>query len=429
MGAKPAITLQEVIDLLPDMTKNPVRLHDLELLLKKYRVKYELTGNRVGYYTLYGLKKRISQYRTGLKPYNTTPGRMAADARIGKKNGGNTTDRHKDLQKMIADVLRKNLDKQVISVDQLSDRFDAPVSIVRDAVNDIAAGGGNIYINERGFIIHTKDIRPMNVMVMDGRRYPKLPQDAAGWYRFGAIGDNHLASKYSRLDILNDIYDRYQAEGIRVVFNTGNWVDGDARFNKHDLEVHGIDAQLNYMLDHYPQRPGITTYFIAGDDHEGWWTQREGINVGQYLMQLAERRGRTDLVFIGYMEQFAVIPARDGKGKTSIHVMHPGGGSAYAISYTVQKIVEAYSEGEKPDMLLAGHYHKADYTVARGVHCFQTACTQDQTPFMRKKRLKAVLGGWIIEFQTHENGAISRVKSEFLNYYNREFYQKWHHRS
>jgi hypothetical protein len=47
---------------------------------------------------------------------------------------------------------------------------------------------------------------------------------------------------------------------------------------------------------------------------------------------------------------------------------------------------------------------------------------------MRKKKLKAVLGGWIIKFQTHESGAITRVLTEFLNYYNREFYKKWHYR-
>jgi hypothetical protein len=125
------------------------------------------------------------------------------------------------------------------------------------------------------------------------------------------------------------------------------------------------------------------------------------------------------------MEADIVLPAKNGTGKTVVRVLHPGGGSSYAISYSVQKIIESYQGGEKPDVLLIGHYHKADYVFCRGVHAVQTGCTQDQSPFMRKKKLAAHLGGWIIEMATDENGAVTRFKQEFMPFYDNAYYSRW----
>lgn len=93
-------------------------------------------------------------------------------------------------------------------------------------------------------------------------------------------------------------------------------------------------------------------------------------------------------------------------GNTKVRVLHPGGGSAYAISYTSQKIVESYSESEKPDILLHGHYHKFEYLYLRGIHIYQTGCLEEQTPFMRKKRLSAHLGCWVIEPMVNTEGRV-----------------------
>lgn len=269
--------------------------------------------------------------------------------------------------------------------------------------------------------------------VLYSKLLPKQPQQllnvakmSTGFYRFGVTGDNHLCSRYERLDVLNALYDTFKEAGIKHVFNTGNWIDGEARFNKHDLHTHGLDNQIQYFINKYPSRKGIVTSYITGDDHEGWYTQREGIDVGRFAEYQARSAGRTDLEYLGHMEADMVIKAPNGQ--TTIRILHPGGGSSYAISYTSQKIVESYTGNEKPHILLDGHYHKAGYNYIRGVHVVQTGCTQDQTPFMRKKRLAAHLGGWIIEFSTDDNGAITRFKQEFIPFYDRGYYKKWYYR-
>lgn len=323
-----------------------------------------------------------------------------------------------DLPQKIAAHIRKT---GASTLEALSDTFDCGVSKIKQAI---------IEANDKGYLVSID-----NDVVAFGHPSEKkahtlsVSEMSVNTYRFGAVGDNHLGSKYERLDVLNALYDLFAEEGITTVFNTGNYIDGEARFNVHEIHTHGMGKQIEYFLKEYPKREGIKTHFIAGDDHEGWYVQREGLDVGKITEMMAREAGRDDLVYLGYMEADVILPAQNGTGRTVIRVLHPGGGSSYAVSYTVQKIIESYQGGEKPDVLLVGHYHKAEYLFNRGVHAVQTGTTCDQSPFMRKKRLAAHLGGWIIEFSTDHNGAITRFKQEFVPFYDNGYYQKWHHKS
>lgn len=246
---------------------------------------------------------------------------------------------------------------------------------------------------------------------------------------FGATGDNHLCSKYERLDVLNDLYDRFEAAGIERVFNTGNWIEGESRFNKHEITVHGMDAQCRYLAKHYPRRKGMSTYAVSGDDHEGWYAQREGVDIGRHAERIMQDHGRDDWVNLGYMEaHIRLVNANTGK-EAMMAVVHPGGGSAYAISYSIQKIIEALDGGEKPSVGLYGHYHKLWAGNIRNVWCLQTGTTKDQDSFMRKKKLEAHVGGALVQLeQDPETGAIIGFTPKMLRYFNLGYYQgRWSH--
>jgi len=180
--------------------------------------------------------------------------------------------------------------------------------------------------------------------------------------KFGVIADMHLCSKAERLDVMNAAYDQFAKDGITTVFCPGNYVDGECRFNTHELKAHGIADQCQYCIDNWPSRPGITTYFVDGDDHEGWFQQREGIEFGRYLMLEAREQGRDDLVYMGYME--ADFELKAPEGSAIVKVIHAGGGSSYAFSYASQKLVESFQGGEKPAVCVIGHYHKQEYCVS-----------------------------------------------------------------
>ncbi len=271
--------------------------------------------------------------------------------------------------------------------------------------------------------------RPMELpAIIHGPKHVFLT-DADGSFTFGAMGDTHLGSKYERLDVLEALYDAYEAAGITTVFHTGNWIDGEARFNVYDLHTRGMDAQCRYLAKVYPRRPGITTYAVAGDDHEGWYAQREGVDIGAYAEQKFREAGRTDWVNLGYMEAAVLLRNRNSGKDATISVVHPGGGSSYAVSYTIQKIIEGLDGGEKPSIGLYGHYHKMMFGNVRNVWAAQTGCTQDQTPFMRKKKIDAHVGGLIMRAVQHEpTGAIIRCSADYLRFYNRGFYNgRWSH--
>jgi hypothetical protein len=316
-----------------------------------------------------------------------------------------------DLKAKVKDYVKKN-ERQ--SVGELADYFDCGPSRMKTLVSELIAEGHTLSLNDSGEVLFSTTIPKAAPTVLN------IDKMSTGFYRFGLTGDNHLCSRYERLDVLNALYDEFERQGITTVLNTGNWIDGEARFNKHDLHTHGMGHQIEYFLKAYPQRSGMVTQLITGDDHEGWYTQREGVDVGRIMQMEARRMGREDLFYIGHMEADIILPAKNGQ--TKVRVLHPGGGSSYAISYTSQKIVESYTGNEKPDILVDGHYHKAGYNFIRGVHVVQTGCTQDQTPFMRKKRLAAHLGGWIIEFKTDDNGAVTSFKQEWMPFYDKAYY-------
>lgn len=253
--------------------------------------------------------------------------------------------------------------------------------------------------------------------------------NAKGEYTFGFYSDQHIGSKYARLDVGEDLFDKFAEAGIKNVLNAGNWIDGEARFNKHDLLIHGMDNQCEELARAYPQRKGITTYAVAGDDHEGWYGQSSGVDIGQLAEDVMRRNGRKDWVNLGYMETFITLRHRESGKKCQILVMHPGGGSAYALSYKPQKIVESLSGAEKPAAIFIGHYHKMSYQYTRSVHTIQCGAGQDQTPFMRKKGLDAHVGGGICGFrQDPRTGALIGCKTEFFNYFVRGYYNnRWSH--
>jgi hypothetical protein len=320
--------------------------------------------------------------------------------------------------------VRSILMRGALTLDELAAKTHSTRGSVLDALDALRAAGTSLVDAGGRWTIPAAPAVRNQFGSSDLPIYMSRPD---GTYLFGATGDNHLGSKYARLDVLDDLYDEFAAQGVDRVFNAGNWVDGEARFNVHDLAVHGMHAQLQHLADEYPRRPGITTYSVAGDDHEGWWAQREGVDIGRYAERVMRDSGREDWVDLGYMEAYVRLRHAQTGAECMLHLMHPGGGSAYAVSYTVQKIVEAYDGGDKPAVLLAGHYHKMSYNLIRNVHAIQTGTTQDQTPFMRKRKLAAHVGGVVVQLrQDPQTGAIKSCRTEFLNYFVRGHYNdRW----
>lgn len=229
-------------------------------------------------------------------------------------------------------------------------------------------------------------------------------------FLFGVVSDNHLGNKYSRRDILRYAYDDFKKEGIEVVLNAGDVLDGEKMYRgqEYELVAHGAEAQARYAARHYPEIPGITTYTIAGNHAESFW-KRAGVDV----MKLFAAK-RPDIRYLAPMEADIKMGPLE---KSVVRLFHPGGGTAYAISYQPQKIILSYSGGDKPNACILGHYHKTGYFFIRNVHTLLGGCTMDQTPFMRAKHIEAHRGYWKVWAEFGKRGGIDRLKPEFVAFY------------
>jgi len=308
-------------------------------------------------------------------------------------------------------VLRKL--KKPVTIQVLAETMHCSIEEIEYTLNDLKDHG---YIIEQKGSSFSIGKAPKNIstkIVMDNHLYTNE-------MKFGVIADMHMCSMAERLDVLNAAYDEFERQGITTVLCPGNYVDGEARFNKHELNVHGLAGQCQYAIDNWPQKPGIVTYYVDGDDHEGWYHQNTGLEFGRYLMLEAQAQGRDDLVYMGYME--ADIEIKAPKGSAIVRVMHAGGGSSYAISYAAQKLTESFQGGEKPSILIIGHYHKFDYCFSRNVHCLQPGAAQDQTKFMRKKRLASHVGFCVVKFQQDINGSVTKFCPEFFPFFDKKYY-------
>lgn len=325
------------------------------------------------------------------------------------------------------DLVSRILRQRQYSLSELSEKTKISQAKLAKIIAGLRKGGSNVLQFGDHF-----SIEKAPALRRAGEVGFSFKSDKDGRYRFGFATDNHIGSKYARLDVLEDLYGKFEAAGITTVFNAGNWIDGEARFNKHDLLVHGMDNQLALLAARYPARHGMTTYSVAGDDHEGWYAQREGVDIGRYAERVMRDNNRTDWINMGYMEaDVRLVHAKTG-AHAVVRVVHPGGGSAYALSYSVQKLVESYEGGDKPGAVLVGHYHKMDAFNYRNVWCIQGGTTEDQTPFMRKKKIEAHVGGVIVEFeQDPHTGALIECSTRMFRYFNRGYYEdrndRWSH--
>lgn len=226
--------------------------------------------------------------------------------------------------------------------------------------------------------------------------------------RFAVMGDTQLGSKYAQISYLHDFYDLCAREGIKDVYHTGDLTEGLKMRPGHEYEVYTVsaDEMREDVVRNYPKRDGITTHFITGN-HDASIYKHIGYDIGQAIATM-----RPDMKYLG--RDCAVVNLTPN---CTLELRHPWDGTAYAISYKIQKMVEAMEADSKPNILAVGHYHKIEQLFYRNVHILQTGCFQSQTPFTRGKGISVHMGGWIVTIHVDSEGTIKRFIPELVPFY------------
>lgn len=227
--------------------------------------------------------------------------------------------------------------------------------------------------------------------------------------RVGVVSDTHIGNVNNQMTFLNTLYDRFEDLGISDVYHCGDISDGwyPSRSDQiYELHSHGADRQVDYICKNYPARDGIKTHFIIGN-HDYTFIRNTGYNIGPAIAMR-----RPDMEYLGINNaRVWLTPNCD------MEINHPGDGSAYAMSYSIQKYIDSMSGGDKPKILLNGHHHKFLSMFYRNIHAIEVPCTEAQTNFMKSKRLAAHMGGLVLDIYVDEQGTIDRFSVELIPLY------------
>lgn len=84
---------------------------------------------------------------------------------------------------------------------------------------------------------------------------------------FAVVSDTHIGSNQHDSDALQEFYDIVVGRGIDTVLHAGDITDGyytnrpTSIFEQSEV---GFTQQLRAVINNYPKRDGVTTYFITG---------------------------------------------------------------------------------------------------------------------------------------------------------------------
>lgn len=251
------------------------------------------------------------------------------------------------------------------------------------------------------------DLKHIAIQNVEPKKYDST-WDGTTTIKIAIMGDTQIGSKYTQWTHLRNFYNRCAIEGIKDVYHTGDMVDGLKMRTGHEYELYATSADdmIDDVVMNYPKIKGITTHFITGN-HDASIYKQVGYDVGKMISMR-----RPDMEYLG--RDCAVVYLTP---KCSLELRHPWDGTAYALSYKVQKMIESMESDSKPKILAVGHYHKAEYLFYRNVHALQTGCFQGQTPFTRGKNISVHLGGWIVTLEVDDTGTIKSFAPKFIPYY------------
>lgn len=224
---------------------------------------------------------------------------------------------------------------------------------------------------------------------------------------FGFVADTHICSTKERLEDLDTAYKIFQQEGIKKVYHAGDMVAGTKvyRGQENELKVWGMDNQAEYVARNYPNPDGMKTFFITGN-HDLSFLREAGADIGVLI-----GKKRKDLIYLDQIEADVKLSR-----KVIMRLWHGMGAGAYALSYKGQRLIASLESGQKPNIVLAGHYHQPFYMDYRNVHYLQGGAFESQTLWLKRAGISPSCSAWLVECHIGEN-SVNRFKLELLKFF------------
>lgn len=297
------------------------------------------------------------------------------------------------------------------SLEDLCDRLDASPKRVKALVEAAKLAGYRIELahGQVGYVPSKPLVGERKIVAQPGEEHV-----------FAVASDIHVGSKYFLRDQFIDFVTRaYKEDGVRTIFGPGDILDGVYRHSRWEESHHGFHGQAEYAAKVFPRLPGLRYVMIAGN-HDETFEKESGLDVSRAIEDVFRREGRDDLTMLGARGAYVRYAPKGGRG-ILVELWHPLGGGAYAVSYKLQRHVEEYGVGQKPDFMFAGHWHQQCYVVRRGVHCFSSGTFHGGgSSFGKALGGAQAIGGWVVRFRQTKEGTVRDVAPTWRGYYETE---------
>ena len=253
---------------------------------------------------------------------------------------------------------------------------------------------------QRGYIIHKPMPSAREITEADTSRI------RGSRYRLAIISDTHFGSKYQQVTLLRSFLTYARKRKVNEILHGGDVTDGPFKrhHNPQEVWLHTFEGMAEYAssTDALPNI-GIPYKLIAGN-HDDWWLDDGGPDI---VRSICEKRD--DFEYLG------TPSALRRYGDVLLEIFHPNDGGATPYSYKPQRQIEGMSPEEKPNIFLAGNYHKALHMPGyRNVEGFLLPAYMSRSHWMRGKRLSSVVGGIILEFGITTKGLAPSLNVEWV---------------
>ena len=233
--------------------------------------------------------------------------------------------------------------------------------------------------------------------------------------RIGVISDTHFGSKFQQPSYLVEHLRYMKTRKVDIIIHAGDVTDGSVHMHpgfEYELWAHGVDAQIKAAADVLvpeADRLKVPWYFIGGN-HDASHYKSAGVDVVDWLCGQSE--------WFNYLS-----PDQGGArntvgwlrfGRLEVQVSHPHMGSAYALSYKLQKWIEQLAPENKPHIVLQGNYHKVLQLDYRNVFGLLLPSYQAQSGWMASKGIASAVGSCILEVGLEPLGLSPAVQVEWL---------------
>ena len=202
----------------------------------------------------------------------------------------------------------------------------------------------------------------------------------------GFCTDTHIGEESFRDDLWISFIEECRREGAQLILHAGDVHEGMS--NRPDQVYHLSDIGFSAQMDHAERLFRMTDIPIKCIDgnHDRWGVKSSGLFS---VRDLAKR-----LPHVEYVGSDCGDVEING---TIWRLWHGEDGSSYATSYRIQKLIESFTGGDKPNVLLCGHTHKQTSLFERNIFAVSGGALSYQSAWMRATRKPCHTGFHIIK--------------------------------